>query len=375
MKRREFMKRIMAGVGGIATQTGFIGSRTWASTLPASTGSTKAESADPTTQRLNVIVHGTFAIIVDLKSQKPAVYLKAPNVNGHVYRAQSFTLDPKDPTNVINGWSMDYQPNMSASDVVQFDRGVPSNFRPRIGEANRIVVDVTNLGARNPPFWTVKLPVPDDIWPLRATPYNYFDSTGSSIDTYHRNEMHFDQQCPIIYILTYANLDPSQMVIFSGNQQNIPFDQGIGRLHFFAEPVPVDCNDNNKGHLRIALNGLDNLFDSPLTLSLISGSDPDTPQGFDDDTLLKNYPGVLLCEERSLQERNCFTCSQIQTKLKINTQYQSAIQFIKALRQLEIKSLTTAHQKKRKKETETEAITVPGLKPPSNCMSIICVQS
>lgn len=377
MKRRDFVKGLAAAqVAMVASQLG-CSNRTGASAESAeASASAKTSSAAGATQQLNVVVHGTFAIVVDRKAAKPKIYLKAPNVAGHYYRAQTFKVDPSNPSNLLDGWAQDYVATANASDTVDFDRGAPATLRNlRIGEDARLAIDLANIQNGVGPYWTIALPLPDDIWPFRATPYNYFDSTGGPTDTYHANGMHFEQQCPLIYVLTYNQLS-NPTVTFSGNKLNVPFAGGIGRLHFYAEPVS-NCDAGNPGHLRTALKALTTLFKPALTLSLASTTNPDTAQGFDSPTApcFKTYPTVLQCEERSLEERKCYSCSQIQTKPTIEEQYAAAIEFIGDLKSLEQRSLTLSDKKEGQMKSLTATVTVPPLKPPSNCMSLIAIQS
>lgn len=376
MKRRDFVKGLASAQVAIAASQFGCTNRSGASAEVAEATPIKTPPAAGTTQQLNVVVHGTFAIVVDRKAAKPRIYLKAPRVAGHNYRAQTFKVDPSNPNNLLDGWSQDYVAAASASDNVDFDRGAPASLRSLyIGEDARLAIDVTNIHDGDTPYWTIALPLPDDIWPFRATPYNYFDSTGGPTDTYHSNEMHFDQQCPLIYVLTYNQLS-NPTVTFSGNKLTVPFMAGIGRLHFYAEPVS-NCDSGNPGHLRTALKALTTLFKPALTLSLASTSDPDTPQGFDAPTApcFKNHPTVLQCEERSLEERQCYSCAQIQSKPTIDEQYAAAVKFIDDVKSLEQRSLTLSDKKEEKMKSLTATVVVPPLKPPSNCMSLIAIQS
>jgi hypothetical protein len=138
-----------------------------------------------------------------------------------------------------------------------------------------------------------------------------------------------------------------------------------------------NCEAGNPGHLRTALNALNGLFNPALTLKLASSSDPDAPQGFDSPTAgcFKNYPSVLQCEERSLEERKCHTCSQIQSKPTIERQYAAAEEFIGHLEGIEAGSLTLSSKEQGKIKSKPMTVTVPALKPPSNCMALIAIKS
>jgi hypothetical protein len=379
MKRRDFVKGLAAAqVAMMAAQVGCTNHDGTATPSGDSGRGITTTPSDGAPQQLNVVVHGTFAIVVDRKAAKPRVYLKAPKVDGHLYRAQTFKIDAGNPNNLIDGWNQgDYDARANATDTVDFDRGGPANLQHlRIGEDARVAVDLADISEGDNPYWTIALPLPDDIWPFRATPFNYFDDTGGATDTYHANEMHFSQQCPLIYVLTYNQLKANATVHFSGNKLDVPFVAGIGRLHFFAEPVG-NCEGGNPGHLRTALKALDNLFKPALKLSLASTSDPDTAQGFDSTAApcFKNHPSVLQCEERSLEERKCYTCSQIQSQPTIEAQYASAVKFMNDLKRIQEQSLTMSDKRAGKMKSQTTTVIVPALKPPSNCMSLIAIQS
>jgi len=383
MKRRDFVKGLAAAPTAI-----MVGRTKGEGHIDSFVQINKAAvSHDSNVQQLNVLVHGTFVISIDRKAAPPQIYLRAPYVDDHQYQAQTFTVDPNNPQGVSDGWKQgDYIAKRNANDTVVFDRGPSIKLHINIGEGPRLAIDSSNKKDGDSPYWTIALPLPDDIWPFRATPYNYFDRTGVPTDTYHANEMFFEQTVPLIYVLTYNQIKAGNKVTFSGNNMDVPFENGIGRLHFYAEPVMPNCEGGNPGHLRKALNALNGLFNPRLTLKLASSSDPDQPQGFDSagDVCFKSHPSVLQCEERSLEERACIPCTAIQSKPSIGAQYAAAEKFIADLKSLkeeltfplEQESLTLSERKKTVEvKWKPRNVTVPGLKPPSNCMALIALKS
>lgn len=375
MKRRDFVKSL-AGTPVALLMPEFRGS----GQIAPAKAAVRAESLnEPTpvngaTKRLNVLVHGMFAIVVDRKGTKK-VYLKAPLVGGtipHRYRAQTFTVDPHDSSNLVNGWSADYEASVQTSSTLDFDRGPTSKLDLVAPDSQRLIVDVGNKKDGDQPFWSIELPVPDDIWPLRATPFNYLDSSpiinGSFNDTYINNGMTFFQQLPIIYVLTYDEVPSDGKVTFGSGAftQDVPFDAGVGRLHVFAEPSAAAMKKKYlKRHLDDALGQLDKLFVPHLTLRFDpSLSEPDQPLQHDSNV---NYSGVLLCEERSLDER-AVSCAQFQNSETIETQY-SAVLAYRAM----LKELSERKSAERRKGLET--LPRDAIKPPRNCMSLIAMLS
>jgi hypothetical protein len=372
MKRREFVKSLAAAQLAMMVAEAGCDSRK-EPTAQTEGGAANSKASTPAaggTKQLNVVVHGMFAIVVDRKGAKKT-YLKAPAVGGkapHRYRAQTFTVDPKDPSNLIPGWQNDYEvASAQTSSSVEFDRGPDSKLSLILPDNNRLIVDVSTKTPGVLPYWTVGLPVPDDILPLRATPFNYLDSSkfinGSFNESYINNGMNFFQQFPIIYVLTYNKIPIDNKVNFTsgGYTQEVPFDAGIGRLHLFAEPSAASTD---RKHLEMALEALDKLFVPNLTLHFDpSLLDPDMPLGRDNKV---PYANVLLCEERSLDERS-MSCGQFENSPTIDTQYSAVFAYKSMLE--ELNELRAAASQKRSTLTRQAA------KPPRNCMSVISRQS
>lgn len=356
MKRRDFVKSLTA-----AQLAMMMPSLRATETLPLPLEAETRTLVDPpysAINRLNVVVHGMFVIVIN----KSGVSLSAPKVDGacpHVYRAQAFLPDKSDQTNVVEAWGQpDYDvatPN--TTDAVNFTRSSGSSLSVVTGEDERLAIYIGQKKQKTP-YWTVVLPLPDNLWPLREAPFNYFDGR-SYINavfnaTYINNGMRFGQKPPMVYVLSYTKI-ASDKIVFSGNNKEVPIDDdGIGRLHFYAEPEK-DCTD----YAHTALNALDDMFDSKLTLQFDSQlPDPDEALGRDG-KIRSDFVGVRLAEERSLSERTSFPNSQAFQKnvALITQQYSKFYAYMDSL---------------KAREDRRQAALAPGdLKPPSNCMSII----
>jgi hypothetical protein len=375
MKRRDFVKSL-AGTPVALLMPEFRSGRQTAPAEAEVRAESFHESTPPNaaTKRVNVLVHGMFAIVVDRKGTKK-VHLKAPLVGGtipHRYHAQTFTVDPHDSSNLVKGWNADYEASVQTSSTVKFDRGPVSKLDLVLPDPQRLIVDVSSKKVGDQPFWSIELPVPDDIWPLRATPFNYLDSSpiinGSFNDTYVNNGMTFFQQLPIIYVLTYDKVPSDEKVTFSsgGFTQDVPFDAGVARLHVFAEPSAGTMKKKYlKQHLDDALGQLDKLFVPSLTLRFDpSLSEPDQPLQHDSNV---DYPSVLLCEERSLDERE-MSCMQFQNSETIESQYKAVLAYRAMLKEL-------SERQSAERRKGLQSLTREDIKPPRNCMSLIATLS
>jgi hypothetical protein len=243
-------------------------------------------------------------------------------------------------------------------------------------------------------YWTIDLPLPNDIWPLRAAPFNYFVDDGKVFGTYRADEVSRLTQVPIIYVLTYQ-LAASETATFScgGNKKTIDFDtNGIGRLHFYAEP-PTDATAAtcaaDLGHLNDALTAMQSQFSTPLTLQFYPSVDPCNPLNFvaSTDQFFKDHPSVLPCEQLSLGERAACQdqCPNVNAKT-IAEQYKEYLNFKKTIQDQLRQDLMTpfepdtpsnanrANLRHEGKQPFTVVIpTAVSTKPPSNCMSMIAI--
>jgi hypothetical protein len=391
MKRRDFVKGLAAApLAMIAPKMDAL-----INTPSNATLEDGAASHDPVPQtgnpyRLNVVVHGMFAIVLDQKSKlgaEPMAYLRAPAVDAayHSYRAQAFKPDPNFPNyGVLPVWDHDYVVNIAnTSDAVNFSRNGPSGLKLKLGDPVRMTVNFTNKKVTSG-YWNVSLPLPDDVWPLRSTEYNYFldDTTNNPTGTYHIDNMFLEQQCPITYILTYQL--SSNAVTFGNTKLPIPFPDGVGRLHVYAEPTvdPAQRDPTDKAttakvkqHLTTALAALDGLFDRPLSLAFSPDSQPDTALGFvpANDSWFDPaiHPGVLPCEQLSLAERlampagtKCLDHLLRMGRKTIAEQYADYIRLKEKVKQFQEQSLAAGVR-----------LTADPTKPPRNCMSLLAIQT
>lgn len=373
MKRREFVK-------GLAQMAMIVPGANALNALPVPSDSSaekkKPQAANCSNNKLNVVVHGMFAIVVDrqgkLGNGNKFVYLKSPQiagVNPHCYRAQAYVPDGNGGVNKV--WSTDYDVSApSNDDSVIFKRCQDAKLGLSTA-ADRLIVDVSQKTfdrSSTTPFWTIKLPIPDKIYPLRATPFNYLDGSVWVRDannhavintTYPDNGMQNVEALPTIYVLTYNQIALGETVTFSGNGQTVPLSGGVGRLHFYAEP------ETNDGHHKPqdGLKALDTLFYPNLTLQFNPNLlDPDQPLNHDSKSYVKGVPGALLCEERSLSEINQ-TCADFEQKGTIAEQYANLLAFEDAL-----------HLKNKTKGinlASAPTLNFNDVKPPRNCIALV----
>jgi hypothetical protein len=381
MRRREFLR------GLAAAQMGLIAAQVGCSKHEAGSASI-GQTPPSATHQLNVVVHGMFAIIVDKVSKPNKVVLKAPNVPSHVYKAMTFSVNPTDPQDLIPGWT--YQAKALSSDAVQFDRGPESTLDVRIGEADRLAVYVHKPG-KKAPFWTIDLPLPDNICGLRASPVNYLSPCGTgkcstyndhTVDaTYVDNEMFVDQHCPTAYVLTYQRI-PAKTVAFTGNNQIVDLSR-VGRLHFFAEPdtIPTPSTSLGGAHVDDAITELNKLFDPQLTLRFWTDRPGKDFEVARDGAVTCNADySILLCEERSLYELT-ESCSDFLKTQTIDTQYSQYLESLQLEARLQSKVNKTAGQKALRPKYSRQSLgkklsLLPSNgKPPSNCMSLLGIQA
>jgi hypothetical protein len=356
----------------------------------ASAPDSKAQQAVTSTnakKTLNVFVHGMFAIVLDEKQSPAVVVLKAPDVGMHKYQARTFTINPSDPNDLKPGWI--YQcPQIGQQDSVTFPGGtsnIPSAIG--IGRSDHIAIDIANLSPGAQPHWTVTLPMPDKICGLRATPYNYFAAKPKlfSSRTFSNNGMSSDQHMPLVYVLSYQNIDANQGVRFNGSD-NLAIDfgnNGIGRLHFYAEPdgPPTSPLLNGRCHVNVAIDQLDQLFKPRLDLQFMDNTcDPKFGVYPDGQLPCTMNNTIVLCEERSLDEID-IKCSDLLSKGTLQKQFQDVIevetQFTNALSAEEKNKKALAENWKRvipfwyqKKLVDA----LPNTKPPHNCTSLLCLR-
>jgi hypothetical protein len=398
MERRRFMKGLAATP--LALFLAEMGCKQDQPAVPTRSGDIDRAAKLTTNAKktLNVFVHGTFAIVLD-KKQSPAVaVLKAPDVGIHKYEARTFTINPSDPKDLAPGWI--YQcPQMGQQDSVSFAAGnskIPAGIR--IGQPDHIAIDVSRRHDGATPHWTVTLPMPDQICGLRATPYNYFSKTyrvAQSL-TYKYNGMTPDQRMPLIYVLSYQNIDTNQDVKFNGaNDWKIDFGtSGIGRLHLYAEPTVQPPLPPHPGvdpcHVNMAIDRLNLLFNPNLDLQFLDNTCDPTFGVYPDRQLSCTMNNSIVpCDERSLEEIYDNTkCGDLLNKGNLEDQFQAVIalenQFADTLSGLEKQQKRLAKTARRTlplwyQKKLYAALPNPGGfptgKPPHNCTSVICLNT
>jgi hypothetical protein len=384
MKRREFLRGLTGA--SLAMMTSGVACKQ----TSHSAANDAAMTTKPSTWYLNVVVHGTFAIVVDLKGsrykQGPKVRLLAPRVSKHLkhrYVAKTFQAIGSD--NLQETWSYEVVSPSSVAGGVTFPAPNATTFDPR-DDQNRIVIMVDKTSdVSGQPAWTIDLPaIPTDICQLRAA-HNNFLNPGL---TYMSSQLNFGQWSPLVNVIRYEFSSVSAPnVSFSpatGITQQVMFDGNVARLHVFAEPdsAPV-CGD---GHLQDAINEFNNLFHVNLDLSLIPTAEC---LGLNSDPIPDTCKaGLLLCEERSLEELlNNESCSKFSSGKPVQQQYADdpkaslvapAWANFLAIAAAEIslakREERSALAKESKKfiEKNKRFLDANG-KPPSNCMSMVAL--
>jgi hypothetical protein len=377
MKRRDFLKGLTTtSVAVMSSEIAYSKIRTLAANPLAPTTTASA-------YHLNVFVHGMFAIVVDLR-QPPKARLLAPRVSGtHAHRYFSKLFRANGTGDLTGSYSHEVTGSARVAGNVDFQGATSSNFDPTT-DPTRIVImlDQTSDIPGNA-AWTIDLPaVPNDICQLRAAHFNYFN-LGL---TYLHSQLNVGQWCPVVNVLTYE-FTAQPTVMFtpdpSATPQAVQFDNGVGRIHLFAEPATqMTCND---GHLQDAINEFNKLFHQVLDLNLMSTTDclylnsdpvPSTCQ----------KSGILLCEERSLEELTRPCSDFVARRPQAQQQYEQDKATQQILSAWKAQILTADQKKSLKKDSKRSTLTKASVefiennqklltngKPPSNCMSMVCL--
>ena len=194
--------------------------------------------------------------------------------------------------------------------------------------------------------------------------------------------MFFEQHCPLIYVLTYRQIPTSEKVVFSGNGKSIDCDTDVGRLHLFAEPNTDPYGSGMGTHIDDALGQLNRLFKPPLTL-LFWKDRPGDDFAVVRDSAVKCQvdDSMLLCEERTLYELGQ-SCTDFLNTETIDQQFKNFIALETELEQAADQTNTNlaparAHhfQPGTKVYNRLRNALPSNGKPPSNCMSLLCIKS
>jgi hypothetical protein len=386
MKRRDFLKGLTsASVAAMSAEIAFSEIRALG-----------ADPPPPSTKNppyyLNVFVHGMFAIVLDPNGNRygkngPKVRLLAPRVTGahaHRYFSKLFQVSGTGDLNEV--YSHEITSGTAASGKVDFSTPKPTSFDPT-SDSTRIVILVDKTSeVPGKPAWTFDLPaIPNDMCQLRAAHSNYFNPGL----TYMNSQLNFGQWFPVVNVLTYEfstqptiNLTPESGV----TPQVVQFNSNVGRIHLFAEPsMPTKCGD---GHLQDAIQQFNELFHLNLDLSLMTTADCLYLNSDPIPSSCKS--GILLCEERSLQELTQ-PCSEFTGRRpQVQQQYQQdegTQKIVKAWKQFlaSYEEKAIGNQSKKSAITKSMLTTASkefinsnhnllmGAKPPSNCMSVVCL--
>jgi hypothetical protein len=386
MKRREFLKGVTGASLAMVTSSIACNDNTPSTSQPSSA------AAKLPTWHVDVVVHGMFAIVLDMDGtrykNKPRVRLLAPRVTNympHHYLAKTFKAVG---TDLQETWSQEVTLSAkSVSGALLFPSSPSPNnttFDPS-SDSSRIVITVDQTSdVQDKPGWMIDLPaLPNDICQLRAANYNLLVPTSL---TYQNSHMNYGQSTAIVHVIKYefsaASAPSFSFSPDGGAPQALTFDGNVLRLHLFAEPntAPV-CNNAKEchDHLQDALGQFNQMFHQRLDLTL---ADTGSCICLDWDTVPDSCPEVLPCEERSLYELlhpEQYKCSEFTRKKPARQQIKEdpGIQAVqtqwdqlldsKSKAGLAGKSLTTTSAVLYQ---QTRAYL--GQKPPSNCMALVC---
>jgi hypothetical protein len=248
------------------------------------------------TPRVNVILHGMFAMIFDysqtLTGGSMPLLLMAPKVDMHAYGAGTW----KKETQLVQG----------AKCVLQ---GVTCNTKFDINgySTNPLINMKGALPTGTAPYCSFQLPFPDDIVPLRVLKRGGGSSFFSPGATSYAKQVDNATELPMAYALMYEKFSGSGIQLFDVvNNDTLWQADGspVQRLHIFADPV---FDDIPSGHMQDALDQMNGMFMPDLGIKF----DPNN-------TLLKNpvpidnstgHSSIDHCEESTLAEERQGLCT------------------------------------------------------------------
>ena len=332
---------------------------------------------------LNVYVHGMFAIVLDETQSPPVAVLKAPYVPDHSYQAQTFTINSNNQNDLDDGKLTYSVMQGSNKDTVTFYDKTPRSLSiPAeicIGCKDHIAIKNPKPSESVKPFWTVTLPMPDHICGLRASYINYFSSLDFSKQgkTWTDNKMSIDQRMPLIYVLSYQNLDIDVAAGKYVKFNDVVIDFGtddVGRLHLYAERTPVlptppsdGCNPN------MAIDQFNQLFNPATDLKFWSSlCDPSFGVAIDDQLPSCKVNSMVLCDERCLGELKD-KCVDFGKQETLKQQFAN---FIAVEANLDLQA-TLAGENRHLTQGQYKALVAAApyeQKPPHNCTSVLCLE-
>jgi hypothetical protein len=297
IKRRDLLKGL--GVLSAAALTTQIGCH---NRQPES-GISVAPKADITdfTPRLNVILHGMFAVLLD--SKKKATTIQAPSVPDHLYFMGIGAVDTSGSSPDLI-WTQISRINQSGDFQISIQS--PNAKFKRTPRQDMVLIDHDLSKIDRPgtaPYFTITLPWPDDILPLRADTSTVL--IGRTVDDNSLSLL----QIPTVYVLSYE-LMPREFPMLKDNtagtmQKIVGGADGVVRLHLFAESPtggdlmhPTSALDKlcEMFHDKDDKTALQFQFSSPAQNSVKIG-----PTG---------HSSILSCEERAIGELST-ACAQL----------------------------------------------------------------
>jgi hypothetical protein len=302
-KRRDFVKSI--GVLSACALTSDLGCDT-KQEQTQNAGSPKNKAARPDVQdsvpRLNVILHGMFAVVLNSNESDATqkVSILAPDISDHVYYAAIPDVDTSvSPVEVV--WKSVFRINPQSSLKVT---ATPGNYTPVMPATDRVLINWTRSKIRaagHPPYCTITMPWPGDIWPMRA-------DTGTTLtgSTYNDNGLAL-VQIPTVYVLTYAlGATVPTFNISGAPQPMIQGSDGVFRLHLFAESATGgDMSNPDKAIVELGKMFYDQ-NGQPAVKFHFSGVSPNSV----DIPMSTGHSSFVPCEERSTGELGV-GCAQI----------------------------------------------------------------
>jgi hypothetical protein len=250
--------------------------------------------------RLNVVLHGMFAVVLDSKdAANKAVHLLAPKVSDHLYAAAAADVDPA-TSDIQWLWQQRIEPGAKTEVKIPSrlaSTGSPTHLDFKLGFNKSRIVKIAGKE-----YWNTALPMPDEIWGVRASNDDPFNPNGM---TYKWNALTVPR-VPTVLVLTYSPIDLNAgkaptFVDKSGASQEISISKtdNVARLHLFAESAFDLTNpDPNMALAEFNKLFLDASGNTALDLSIKPNYGND-PVAIDQSV---NQPSVMICEERNLGE-------------------------------------------------------------------------
>src|SRR5437879_4398492 len=215
IRRRDLIKGL--GIVSACALTAQIGCRSGSDSTQdsSSSGATKNRAADiqDSVPRLNVILHGMFAVILNSTDQK--VRILAPDIPDHVYFASTADINGGvNPADVV--WKVVRRLGPKSSLQVAFTPPTTSLYTPPASApTDRVLINSKASGIKGPgaaAYCTINLPWPNDIWPMRADTHGRLKGPTTTA-----NGLSGLVQIPTVYVLTYSLNASDTPVVYSNS--------------------------------------------------------------------------------------------------------------------------------------------------------------